>query len=238
MRTTPFVVGLLALVPALGCSTAPPLETASGVTIESLAGTYHEIAKLPRPTQASCTATTITYAPRGDRELDVTTRCRLVTTDGPERVQAMHASADDPSDAAKLTLTVLGFSGAHWVIDRDPAYGWIVVGHPSREALWILSRTPSLDAATLEGILARANAKSFDTSALEWTTQSASAPAAGEGAASDAPVPPEPRTGCALAAAHAPTTPSAWPLAIALAGLAWGARRRRAPRFASARAEE
>ncbi len=36
----------------------------------------------------------------------------------------------------------------YWIIDLGSDYEYAVVGHPSRDLLWILSRTPTTDEAT------------------------------------------------------------------------------------------
>jgi apolipoprotein D and lipocalin family protein len=53
----------------------------------------------------------------------------------------------------------------------DPDYRWAVVGHPAREYLWILSRTPTLDEALYQEILSRIQAKGYDLAPLERTLQ-------------------------------------------------------------------
>jgi len=45
------------------------------------------------------------------------------------------------------------------------------VGHPSREYLWILSRTPQMEAATYDAILGRLRAQAYDTTLLVKTPQ-------------------------------------------------------------------
>ena len=46
-----------------------------------------------------------------------------------------------------------------------------MVGHPSREYLWILSRTPQMDERTYEAILDRLRAQGYDLSLLLRTPQ-------------------------------------------------------------------
>ena len=53
----------------------------------------------------------------------------------------------------------------------DPGYRWAVVGHPSREYLWILSRTPSLEPAVYDRILALVKAQGYDLERLNRTPQ-------------------------------------------------------------------
>ena len=57
--------------------------------------------------------------------------------------------------------------GNYWVIDLDPAYQLVAVSEPNREFLWILSRTPAVDAAAYQALLGRLREKGFDLSKLE-----------------------------------------------------------------------
>ena len=53
------------------------------------------------------------------------------------------------------------------MIDLDSAYTLVAVSEPTREYLWVLSRTPTVDAATYQALLARLQAKGFDLGKLE-----------------------------------------------------------------------
>src|SRR5262249_11087992 len=108
------------------------------------------------------------------------------------------AKVPDPNVPAKLSLDFGAFYGDYWIIDVGSHYEYAVVGHPTRQYLWILSRTPSLDQTVLNGILQRAHDKKFETSRLEYAEQLA------EGAQADATQGPEvppsapPSYGCTL----------------------------------------
>jgi apolipoprotein D and lipocalin family protein len=56
-----------------------------------------------------------------------------------------------------------------WIIDVAPDYSAAVLGSPTRERLWLLGRSPRLDRATLERLLARAAAQGYDVSLLQPT---------------------------------------------------------------------
>jgi apolipoprotein D and lipocalin family protein len=47
-----------------------------------------------------------------------------------------------------------------------------LVGSPSREYLWILSRTPQLDDDIIDMLKSKAEEKGFDTSKMIFTDQS------------------------------------------------------------------
>jgi apolipoprotein D and lipocalin family protein len=167
-----FVCSALAIGIALGCRSDPPLDVAA-VELSRLEGKWYEIAKLPRPTQRGCENTTAYYRLKSDTELDVVNEC---TRDGAlTRVTAM-AVVTDPEVPAKLAIDVGAFFGDYWILDvgdGDAEYEYAVIGHPTRDYLWILSRTPSLPEPSLRGILERAEAQEFDVLRLEYTKQAA-----------------------------------------------------------------
>jgi len=164
-----FFAFLLAAVPA--CSHAP-LEVVDGIDLQRFQGEWFEIAKLPRLTQADCTGTTARYELKSDRELVVTNACRLGHLAGDRRQVVAAARVPNPDVPAKLSVEFGGYFGDYWIIDLDRKdYGYAVVGHPTRQYLWILSRTPTMDASTLARIIDRAAQKGFEVGRLEYTKQ-------------------------------------------------------------------
>jgi apolipoprotein D and lipocalin family protein len=66
------------------------------------------------------------------------------------------------------------FAADYWVVDLwedDPAedYPLAVVSDPSREFLWILSRTPTVDPEVRAGLIDDLEARGFDMSRLQDT---------------------------------------------------------------------
>jgi len=54
------------------------------------------------------------------------------------------------------------------VLYHDQDYRVALVGHPNREYLWLLSRTPTVNGETRDKLLAIAREQGYDTSALVW----------------------------------------------------------------------
>jgi apolipoprotein D and lipocalin family protein len=194
-------LGLAASLGAIGAATAAcgadaPLDVAPSVDLTRFQGKWYEIASLPRVTQANCYGTTAFYSRAADGTLQFVNQCNVDSATGPLKTVTMTATVPDPGQPAKLALDVGGFLGAYWIVELGSNYEYAVVGHPSRSYLWILSRAPTLDAATTKGIIDRAQHDQFDTSKLQWTPQ----PPAGERLSSDAPVgtvpAPEASGGC------------------------------------------
>jgi apolipoprotein D and lipocalin family protein len=61
--------------------------------------------------------------------------------------------------------------GDYWILALGPDYTWAVVGTPSREFLWILSRTPAMSAASYAQALEVARGNGFDAGRLVRTPQ-------------------------------------------------------------------
>jgi apolipoprotein D and lipocalin family protein len=169
---------LLGLVGA-GCATAttarlhcPELRTVPHVDLGRYVGTWYEIANFPQSFQSGCTATTATYGLRDDGQIDVVNRCRKGSPDGPEKVARGRARAVDRSSNAKLEVSFFRpFWGDYWIIDLGADYEYAVVGHPSRDYLWILSRTPTMKAEVYDAIVQRLAAQCYETNRLVRTVQ-------------------------------------------------------------------
>ncbi len=57
--------------------------------------------------------------------------------------------------------------GNYWILDLTEDYGAALVGDPSREYLWVLSRTPELDEQVYRRLVATAEAQGFDIARLK-----------------------------------------------------------------------
>jgi apolipoprotein D and lipocalin family protein len=166
MRTRATVLlGTLAMV---GCATSTTtrlrlgeLRTVSHVDLERYVGTWYDIASFPQRFQRGCTGTTATYTIRADGMIDVLNRCRDGSLAGKER-----------STNAKLKVSFFRpFWGDYWIIDLGPSYEYAIVGHPGRDYLWILSRTPTMDGAVYDGILGRLREQGYEVERLNRTLQ-------------------------------------------------------------------
>ena len=172
-------IALIVVLGLAGCSKTtterlqlPPLETVPEVNLERYLGTWYEIASYPQRYQEGCTATTATYTLREDGDIDVLNKCRKGSVDGKEDTAEGRARLADSHTNAKLEVSFFGpFWGDYWIIDLGPDYEHAVVGHPSRDYLWILSRTPTMNEATYEEILNRIKAKGYPLDRLQRTEQ-------------------------------------------------------------------
>jgi apolipoprotein D and lipocalin family protein len=170
---------LLGALTATGCATTTtvrlqlaPLKTVPRVDLDRYLGTWYDIASFPQRFQQGCTGTTATYTKRPDGQIDVLNRCRKEALDGKEDAARGRARVVDSTTNAKLKVSFFRpFWGDYWIIDLGSNYEFAVVGHPSRDYLWILSRTPTMDAAVYDGIIARLRAQGYEVDRLNRTLQ-------------------------------------------------------------------
>lgn len=141
-------------------------------------GAWFEIAKYPNRFQRKCARnTTAEYALQGDGTVRVTNRCVTAQGDTIEAVgQARQIGvATSPKLEVRFAPAWLSFLpmvwGDYWVIDLDAAYSLVAISEPQRHFLWVLSRTPQVNAQAYEALLARLAQQGFDLSRLETTPQ-------------------------------------------------------------------
>lgn len=147
------------------------------VDLSRYLGLWYEIAHIPVWFQKGCTGgTTAEYTLVKDGVVSVVNRC--CADDAKVKEAKGRAWVVDKKFPAKLKVSfvsLLGlwlFKGHYWIIDLDPDYQYAVVGHPSRDLGWILSRTPTLSEKVLQGIGERLTANGYDFSRFKMTNQS------------------------------------------------------------------
>jgi apolipoprotein D and lipocalin family protein len=151
---------------------APPLRTVDRVDLHRYLGKWYEIASFPQWFQKNCVASSATYTLRQDGNIEVLNQCRDKTLDGKLRDAKGKAWVVDPQSNAKLKVRFFWpFSGDYWIIDLDTDYRYAVVGHPNRNYLWILSRSPRMDPGIYDGIIERLKKQHYDVSRLKKTLQ-------------------------------------------------------------------
>ncbi len=149
-----------------------PLQSVAHVDLSRYLGTWYEISSFPQSFQRGCTATTATYTLRPDGEIDVLNRCRKGSITGAEQSALGRARVVDAQTNAKLEVSFFGpFWGDYWVINLADDYSYAVVGHPSRDYLWVLSRTPAMTNDTYQAIVQRLEAQGYETARLVRTAQ-------------------------------------------------------------------
>lgn len=151
----------------------PALQVVGNVELERYMGTWYEIANYPHPFQEGCVATTASYSLRDDGRVDVLNRCRKGGLEGEVDEAKGIARVLDSLSYAKLQVSFFRpFWGDYWIIELAEDYRYAVVGHPGRDYLWILSRTPGMSAQDYAQILQQLESRhQYDIGRLVETVQ-------------------------------------------------------------------
>ncbi|MCZ8132449.1 MAG: lipocalin family protein [Steroidobacteraceae bacterium] len=170
-------VGVLAVAIALaslsGCTGVPDgVQPVRDFDAARYAGTWYSIARLDHSFERDLTHVSATYSARPDGRVGVVNRgldprdCRWRSIEGTARFLGAR-------DVGSLGVSFFGpFTGGYHVIALDPdGYRWAMVSGPTRDYLWILARTPTLDAAIRERLVAQAAQAGFPVGELTGVEQ-------------------------------------------------------------------
>lgn len=153
----------------IGCSNHyPPLKTVSKVDVNSYLGTWYEIARYEHFFEKGCSNVSATYTLQEDETIKVLNRCEKegVLTDA----EGVAYATDESFSKLKVSF-FRPFYGDYQILLLDDNYQYAVIGEPSREYFWILSREKTLDKTTLDSILEQMPALGYDETQLIWTPQ-------------------------------------------------------------------
>ena len=170
---------LLLVACSFGVLAQAELSAIPSLNVPRYMGTWYEVAKYPNRFQKNCASnTSAVYEAQPNGGVRVTNRCTEV--DGKVKEAAGEARQIGNATSPKLEvrfapawLSFLPFVwGDYWVIDLDADYQLAAVSEPSREFLWILSRTPTPNSEAYNQLLERLAKKGFDLKRIEVSKQS------------------------------------------------------------------
>jgi apolipoprotein D and lipocalin family protein len=179
---------LATLVAGAAWSADPlPLQSLPELKVPPYMGRWYQVALVPNRFQRQCVGdTTADYRQRPDGTVEVGNRCRLADGRLDEAIGQARPTGELVGDRlvpARLEVSFLpawlrwlpvGW-GSYWVIQLADDGRYAVVGEPSRQYLWVLSRTPQLAAADDSAIRSKLAEQGYDPQRLQPHPQSATA---------------------------------------------------------------
>lgn len=159
---------LFALLFLSACTGAPDgVQPVSGFELQRYLGTWYEIARLDHRFERGLTNVTATYSLRDDGGVKVVNRGYRSDDDEWDEAVGKAYFVGEP-DVGQLKVSFFGpFYGGYNIVALDNSnYDYSLVVGPTRDYLWILARTPSLDQATIDRLVERAAALDFPTDEL------------------------------------------------------------------------
>lgn len=148
-----------------------PLPTAEQVDVARYIGKWYSVEALPQFFTRKCVAQSAEYDIINENSISVQNFC--YRADGSIKDIKGQAVVKDTNTNARLEVTFNSFwtrlfkvKGEYVIIKLGEGYDTVMIGTTNRESLWIMSRTPSMDPATLQEYKDLAKSLGFDTSKL------------------------------------------------------------------------
>ena len=141
------------------------MTTQSNLDLSRYMGEWYEIAKYPFKWETKCETAKAIYSLNDDGTISVTNQCLVQGKSIYER----SGTARPTSDSGKLKLKFddglpADSEGDYWVHWTD--YQNSIVGGPTGEFLWWLSRKPTVKASEVEPFLSKIREYGYDTDKL------------------------------------------------------------------------
>jgi apolipoprotein D and lipocalin family protein len=174
------MTGLSVLLLGSGAAWAETVKAPAPAKTVDLArfysGAWIEIGRRPMKLTDGCVAGATEYKALSATKIDVRDTCHADTPTGKLKAIGGPGTILDPGTNAKLHvnyrfLGVFPVARDYWVLDHADDYSWFISSDPAFENLWIYTRDPHVDPATLNGLIARAKAMGYDVAKLEFPAQ-------------------------------------------------------------------
>lgn len=163
-------LALLAVLPLLltACQTTrPPLKTVPSVDLPRYMGAWYVVGTIPWFVEKNNVGTMDIYELRPDGNIDVRYAFHKGSLDAPRKEWKALGRVTNPGVNSEWTVQFLWpFRAPFLIIDLAEDYSTTVVGHPSRDLVWIMSRTPEIPKAEYDRILSRLAAQGYDVSRI------------------------------------------------------------------------
>ena len=163
---------LISLLFFLSCNEKNDLETVDSVDVSRYAGKWYEIARLPNSFEKGMSCVTATYTLKDNGKIEVLNAG--VLKDKSNKKKDITGTAWVPNSKFPGRLKVRffwPFAGDYYIMHLDANYEYALVGSPTRNFLWILSRKPQLEQAIIDQLLGIAKEAQFAIDKVEFIPQ-------------------------------------------------------------------
>jgi len=158
---------LLVLLLTSSCASPPKgVEPITNFDVNRYLGTWYEIARLDHRFERNLDFVTADYSLREDGMIKVLNQ-------GYDKRKKSWSSAvgkakfNGEKNVGSLAVSFFGpFYGGYFITELDKDYQYVLIAGPNRNYLWILARTPTLDPAIYDSLVAKARTLGFPTDGL------------------------------------------------------------------------
>lgn len=143
-----------------------PNKTVDKVDLKRFSGKWYSLYSIPTPFDKNSMQTTTTYTLNSDGYYNVFTSGKKSTDDKVHTYNSKLFPVEGSGNGKMKAQFLWPFKVDYWIIDLADDYSWVVVGHPDKKFLFIMSRKPSMDKKTHEELVAKCKAMGYDTDKL------------------------------------------------------------------------
>ncbi len=170
MKPSIIVVSFLSIL-GIGCTPKKQLPTVDSVDLSQYIGRWYEIARLPNSFEKNLTCVTANYSIKKNGRIKVTNKGFNKQKEKWEEAIG-NANVPNPDKPGELRVSFFRpFYGDYFIIELDPNYQHVLVGSPSRDYLWILSRTKELNQQVYLRYMNKAKLLGFEIDKIHKTAQ-------------------------------------------------------------------
>lgn len=170
-KTIRYLSILLVLV-LTGCSTTAKMDTVDYVDLTRFMGDWYVIANIPTRLEAGAHNAVESYRLADDGTIDTVFTFRKDSFDGREKRYTPRGFIENTETNAEWRMRfVWPFKAEYLIVYLNDDYTHTVVGRSKRDYVWIMSRTPDIEAADYEGILTFLSERGYDTGLIRRVPQ-------------------------------------------------------------------
>lgn len=160
-------IALLLLCLLSACTEYKDVTIKKPVDLQRYAGKWYEIASFPTHFNADCSCTTITYTVHRNH-IDVNNTCYTFVKHK-KHSRTIEGKAFPIRGSANSHWSIEFYwplKANYWIVYVSDDYQYALVAEPSKNYLWILARTPTIDPRVYESLLERLRRLGFDLELL------------------------------------------------------------------------
>ena len=155
-----------------GCQSTTPMETVEYVDIERFMGDWYVIANIPTFVEKGAHNAIESYQLDNDGTIATTFTFRKDGFDGDLKTYSPRGSIVDTQSNAIWNMQFLWpFKGDYRIIYLDADYSTTVIGRNKRDYVWLMARTPQLEAADYDSAFEAIRRAGYDTALLQPVPQ-------------------------------------------------------------------
>ncbi|WP_290516117.1 lipocalin family protein [Alcanivorax sp.] len=170
MRPMLLIVSLIMLN---ACQTTPtdPIEVASPLDLDRFMGQWYVIANIPTFPEKGAYNAIETYRRAGPNEIATTFTFRKDGPDGELKTMTATGFVSDKNPAIWKMRFLWPFKADFRVLYVSPDYQTTIVGRQKLDYLWIMARSPQLDASVYQHLLDTAKDRGYSLEKLQKVPQ-------------------------------------------------------------------